>query len=147
MTHEYTTTTDEYVKISRENYDKIKDGYDSKVEDLGSIIDGLESDKKEMEDAVCVIEIYNRKIFNYATQAGTVINGGSEAYKTIPEDVKVFNGKSDLYEEIHKFFADQKTTQKMIEISHDRLISETLRITNFQNSLIGKFLNFFGVRV
>ena len=82
MIHEY--TPEEYVRISRKNYDEIKDGYDSKVEDLEAII-----------------EAYQDEIETY----------------------------------------DKDTALK-----NDLLLMES-RIANFQNSFIGKFLNFFGVRV
>lgn len=126
MTDNYIEATEEYVKISRKNYDKIKAGYDSGYEESSDenreLIKSLQIKNDELESAICVVN-YRKIIHDYGIGGRLDRNIGCE----------ICNSESDFYEVAKKHINDIERTKERIE--------------NFQSSFIGKILNFFGIKI
>jgi len=145
MSKDCIAATEEYVKLSRKNYDQMKngynDGYKTASDETLELIEHLEDRNEKLQSAICVVNVYIKNVWNAATSDSDTI------YKSTPDDVKVVNEKSELYKELYNHFVSLEEAQKSIEALEYQSAAQKERIAKFKNSRIGRFLNFFGVKI
>jgi hypothetical protein len=133
MKHEYITAAEEYVKISRKNYDEIKDGYDASNDFYEDKIKDLKEENEKLRSAVCVVNVERIETFKITSP------------KTV--NIEILNKESEFYPFVKKYFnSNSDLTERKNSLIQELSLLEA-RVQDFQNSFIGKFLNFFGVRL
>jgi hypothetical protein len=131
MKHEY--QENEIVRINRKNYDEIKNGYDSAIDRYEDEIEALTEENEKLKSAVCVVNVERTETFK-TTSPETV-------------NIEILNKESEFYPFVKKYFnSNSDLTERKNSLIQELSLLEA-RVQDFQNSFIGKFLNFFRVRV
>ena len=120
--------TEEYVKLSIENYELYKKAYDNYIEDYEKRVDNLNEEIEKLEAGLCIVNVDKHNHYNTLTSDHR------------PTEVCVLNNESEFYDFVKTYF---KTNSQLTEDKAGLM----LHISNFQNSKIGKFLSFFGVNI